>query len=50
MRFADVDDVEGRTIAILAIELVEGGNLPPERRSRVAAEHEDDRPLAAERG
>lgn len=40
--FLDVDDVEVDAIAVLAIELVEGGNLPPEGRSSIAAEDEDN--------
>lgn len=42
MRFLDVDDEELGAIFVLAVEIVEGGNLPPERRSSVAAEDEDD--------
>jgi hypothetical protein len=40
--FADVDDEERRGVAIALIDRVQGGNLPPEGRSRVAAEDEDD--------
>src|SRR6267378_1778010 len=36
MRFGDVDDEELDLVRILLVELVEGGNLPPERRSSVA--------------
>ena len=42
MRFEDVNDEEGDAVAILIKELVEGGNLPPERRSSVAAKDKDD--------
>ena len=49
MRFADVHDVERDLIFILFVELVESGNLPPERRSSVAAENQDYRFLAAHR-
>lgn len=42
VRFLDVDDVEIGAILVLVIEAVEGGNLPPEGRSCVAAEDEDD--------
>src|SRR4029453_12941645 len=49
MRFADVDDVERRAVAVLPVDLVEDGNLPPERRSSVAAEDEDHRFLTSER-
>ena len=38
----DVDDEEIDLIAVLAVELVESGNLPPEGRSSVAAEHQHD--------
>ena len=47
VRFLDVDDVERDTIAIIAIETVERGHRPAERRSSVAAEDEDDRPIAS---
>ena len=47
MRFADVHHVERDLILILFVELVESGNLPPERRSRVAAENQHNRFLAA---
>ena len=36
----DVDDEEIDLIAVLAVELVESGNLPPEGRSSVATEDE----------
>ncbi len=42
MRFDDVNNQEGDALAVLIIELVEGGNLPPEGRSSVAAEDEHD--------
>jgi len=42
MRLGDVDHQESDAAAVLLVELVEGGNLPPERRSSVAAENEDD--------
>ena len=38
--FLDVDDKEIDLIAVLAVELIEGGNLPPEGRSSVAPEDE----------
>jgi hypothetical protein len=50
MRLADVNDVERRAILVLLVEFIEGGNLPPEGRSGVAAEDEDDRLLAAQGG
>ena len=40
MRLGDVDDQKRDLILILLIQLVEGGHLPPERRSGVAAKHE----------
>ena len=50
MGFLDVDDVEGRTVLIILVELVEGGNLPPERRSGIAPKDEHDGFLPAEGG
>jgi hypothetical protein len=49
MRFADIDDEEGHVLLILPVQLVQGGNLPPERRSGIASEHEHDRLLPAKR-
>ena len=43
MRFGDVDNQKRNLAAVLAVELVEGGNLPPERRSSIAPENEHDR-------
>lgn len=43
MRFKNVDHEKSDLAAVLIIELVEGGNLPPERWSGVAAEDEYDR-------
>jgi len=42
MRLDDIDNQERDLLVVLVIELVEGGNLPPEGRSGVAAEDEDD--------
>jgi hypothetical protein len=39
----DVDHQEGDLAVVLVCELVESGNLPPEGRSSVAAENENDR-------
>ena len=50
MRFDDVDDQERDLLVVLVIELVEGGNLPPEGRSSVAAEDEDDGSFGGECG
>jgi hypothetical protein len=40
MRLGDVDHLERDSIAILLVELVESGNLPPEGRSGIAAKDE----------
>jgi hypothetical protein len=48
VRFENVDDEEGDAMAVLIEELVEGGNLPPERRSSVTAEDEHNRLLGSE--
>jgi len=40
MRLQNVDDEEGHLAAVLIVKSVESGNLPPEGRSRVAAEDE----------
>ena len=48
MRLADVDDEERRVVPVALVHRVEGGNLPPEGRSGVAAEDQDDGLLAAE--
>ena len=42
MRFRDVDDEETNFVLVLIVKLVESGNLPPEGRSSVAAEDEDN--------
>lgn len=41
MRFGNVNNQESNTPAILFVELIEGRNLPPERRSSVAAEYQN---------
>jgi hypothetical protein len=48
VRFTDVDRVERDLVLVFFIQGVEGGNLPPEWRSGVAAEDEDDWLFAAE--
>jgi hypothetical protein len=48
MRLDDVDDQERNAVAVLIVELVESGNLPPEGRSGVAAEHKHHRLLCGE--
>jgi hypothetical protein len=40
MGFGDIHHQEGNAISILFRELVEGGSLPPEWRSRIAAENQ----------
>ena len=47
---AEEEVVEGDPALVFRIEIVEGGNLPPERGSSVAAENQDYRHLLAERG
>src|SRR5882762_5762312 len=42
MRLGDVDHQESDAAAVLLVEFIEGGNLPPEGRSSIAAENEDD--------
>jgi hypothetical protein len=42
MRFKNVNSVESDLVAILISQLVQGGNLPPKRRSRVAAKNQND--------
>jgi hypothetical protein len=43
MCLGDIDDEEGGLFSVLLVEFVEGGNLPPERRSSVTAEDKHDR-------
>lgn len=45
MRLKNIDGVEADLVVVLLGELVQGGNLPPKRRSRIAAEHQDHRPV-----
>jgi len=49
MGFENVDDQERHAALILIVEAVEGGNLPPEGWSGVAAEDQDDWLLGSER-
>jgi hypothetical protein len=42
MSFYDIYRQESHPTAVLLVEFVEGGNLPPEGRSSVAAEYQDD--------
>jgi len=48
VRFEDVDRQESDLPVIVVVEFVEGGNLPPEGRSGVAAEDEHYRLLCCE--
>ncbi len=48
VRLNDVDDKERDPIAVLVVKLVQGGNLPPERRSGIAAKDEHDRLFCSE--
>ena len=50
MRFQDVHHEKSDCIAVLLVQLVEGGNLPPEGRSSVAAEDQHDRLLPIQSG
>ena len=43
--FGDVDHDELDLVSIPVVELVQGRNLPPERRSGVAPEYQDDWPV-----
>ena len=43
VRLLDIDDEEIDLIAVLAVELIEGGNLPPKGRSSIATEDKHDR-------
>jgi hypothetical protein len=43
MRFRNVNNQECNAPAILFVKLIESGNLPPEWRSRVAAEYQNHR-------
>ncbi len=49
MGLCNVDDQEFDPVPVLLVELVEGGSLPPKRRSSVAAKHEHDGLLRIER-
>jgi len=49
VRLENVDSVEIDLALVLLSQLVEGGNLPPEWWSSVAAKHQNDRPLRPQR-
>jgi hypothetical protein len=42
VRFGNVNHLEADAIAISLVKFIQGGNLPPERRSSVAAKYEHD--------
>jgi hypothetical protein len=44
----NINSQECNLFSVLIIELVEGGNLPPERRSSITAEDQHDRLLRIE--
>jgi hypothetical protein len=43
MRLKDINGVEVDLALVLLSQLVQGGNLPPKRRSGIAPEHQNDR-------
>jgi len=45
VRLGDVDDQKCDPVSELLVELVEGRNLPPEGRSRVASKHQHHRTI-----
>jgi hypothetical protein len=45
MSFKNINCVKVDLALVLLGQLVQGGNLPPKRRSRIAAENENDWPL-----
>jgi hypothetical protein len=49
MGLQDVDDKKRNVLIVLIVERVEGGNLPPEWRSGIAAEYQDDRLMGRQR-
>ncbi len=42
MRLKDVNGIEPNLVPVLLGQLIQGGNLPPKRRSGVAAKDQDD--------
>jgi len=50
MRLKNVDGVKVNLAVVLLGKFVQGGNLPPKRRSCVAPEDQDDRPIYPEGG
>jgi hypothetical protein len=49
MGLQDVDDKKRNVLIVLIVEGVEGGNLPPEWRSGIATEYQDDRLVGRQR-
>src|SRR3569833_3815274 len=49
MRLEDVHGVEINLALVLLCQLVQGGNLPPKRRSGIAPEHQNHRSLRPQR-
>ena len=45
VRLCDVDNEKRNLVSVLLVELVEGGHLPPERRSGIASKDQHHRPL-----
>jgi len=50
MGFRDVNNQKGNAVSVSLMELVEGGNLPPEGRSGVAAKDQHHGPLPVQCG
>jgi len=50
MRLGNVDNQERNSLAVLLVKFIEGRNLPPERRSRIASEHQNHGLPAVQRG
>ncbi len=48
MRLGDVDHQKRDPVFVLIVELIESGNLPPERRSGITSEDKNYRLLAGE--
>jgi|SRR5580700_3381611 hypothetical protein len=49
VRLTDVNHIKRDAVAVLLVDFVESGNLPPKRRSRITAEYEDHGLFAAQR-
>ena len=44
--FLDIDDIERYAVLVFLVDLVENGNLPPERRSSIGAKDEHNRAVS----